>query len=111
MAAGFLSGVEALLVEPGLGKVRKKVLATQLEKNGGRAVDALSSAEDSSSLTHILVGNKVKLARLPFLLKVEALPSLATVLRADWLTACLTKRRLVPEEGYAVLPEKKVASW
>ena len=97
---GFLSAIHALLLEQGLGKARVAILAKQLEKNGGKAEKTLSD-----TTTHILVGNNTRLARVPVLLKIPAIPERVSVLRADWLSACLTQRQLVSEESYRVHQE------
>ena len=99
-AGGFLTGTEVLLLEQGLGKARVGILSKQLEKHGGVVVKTLSP-----STTHILVGNKTRLVRVPVLLKIPSIPDTVSVLRADWLSACLTKRELVSEETYRVHPE------
>lgn len=96
----FLSPVRALILQEGIGKSRKLILSKQLEKHGGHAVQTLSD-----STTHVLVGKNTRLARVPALLKGEAIPTTASVLRADWLSSCLVKRQLVCEESYIVLPE------
>ena len=75
-----LRHVRSLLLEQGIGKARKSILARQLEKHGGQAVASLSDDP-----THILVGNNTKLARVPVLLKVSSIPETVSVLRADWL--------------------------
>ena len=100
MSEDFLRHVRPLLLEQGIGKARKTILVRQLEKHGGQAVATLS--EDP---THILVGKNTRLARVPVLLKVSSIPETVSVLRADWLSACLTKRELVAEESYRVHPE------
>lgn len=96
----FLSQVRALILEQGVGKTRKTILTKQLEKYGGEAVRTLSE-----TTTHILVGNNTRLARVPILLKVDSVPDNVSVLRADWLSASLTKGQLVSEEVYQVHEE------
>lgn len=98
----FLSEVKAVLLEQGLGKARTTILAKQLEKYGGTATKALSEAS-----THVLVGNNTRRERVPVLLKTDV-PDTVPVVRADWLSSCLAKRQLVPEEGYLVLPGSPV---
>lgn len=100
----FLSEVSALLLEQGLGKSRTSILTKQLERHGGEAVKTLSE-----STTHILVGKNTRHCRVPVLLKTDSIPDTVSVLRADWLSACLTKRQLVPEESYEVPPEPSQA--
>ena len=104
VATDFLSQVKALLLEQGLGKARKAILTKQLEKYGGAAVQTLSQ-----STTHILVGNNTRLARVPVLLKVDSIPDNVSLLRADWLSASLTKGQLVSEESYQLREESSVA--
>jgi hypothetical protein len=93
----YLSEVRAFLLEQGLGKCRRAILTKQLEKHGGETVKAVTD-----STTHILVGNNTRLSRIPVLLKADSIPDTVSVLRADWLSACLTKGHLVPEESYQV---------
>ena len=95
----FLSEVRAVLLEQGLGKTRTGILTKQLVNHGGTVMKSLSG-----STTHLLVGNIVKYARLLVLLKAYNIPDTVSVLRADWLSACLTKKEIVPEEEYRVLP-------
>ena len=96
----FLSEVNAVLVDQGLGKARANILTKQLENHGGTATKSLSE-----STTHILVGNKTRLTRVPILLKIESIPDRVPVLRADWLSACLAKRQVIPLDSYRVLPD------
>lgn len=96
----FLSGIEAVILEQGLGKARAEILAKQLKNHGGTAVR--TAAE---STTHILVGNNIRLARVPVLLKVDSVPESVSILRGDWLSKCLVKGEVVPEDDFRVLPE------
>ena len=101
----FLSSVEALLVEQGLGKTRTNILAKQLKNHGGEVVKTLSS-----TTTHILVGNSSRLVQVLRVLKIDSIDKDTTVLRADWLSACLTKKQLVPEEEYQLYPDEIIAT-
>ena len=96
----YFSSIRALLLEQGLGKTRANILAKKLESKGGRVDKTLSD-----STTHILVGTNTRLARVHALLKVDSIPEGVAVLRADWLSACLTKKQLVSEKEYRVCPE------
>ena len=97
---GFLSAVYAIIVEQGLGKARSKILHKQLESKSGTAENSLSHRT-----THILVGNNVRLSRVPHLLKIKSLPEGVLVLRADWLSSCLVKGEKVEHSSYVVHPE------
>ena len=101
----FLSPVKALILEPGLGKTRANILAKQLANHGGEVVKTLSC-----NTTHILIGNACRLVRVPALLKVDTIPEGTSVLRADWLSACLTKKQLLSQEDYRVYPVSGTSS-
>ena len=97
----FLAPVKAFLLEQGLGKTRANILARKLESKGGRVVNTLTD-----DTTHILVGTNNKLARVLALMKLETIPDGMVVLRADWLSACLTKKQLVSEQEYRLAPSE-----
>ena len=91
----YLSDIHAIILEQGLGKVRSQILRKSMESNGGTSEQTLSA-----SITHIFVGKNVRLSRLPHLLKVQSVPEDMTVLRADWLSACLVKGERVDHPPY-----------
>ena len=99
--SNYLSDVCAVVLEQGLGKARSQILQKQLESKGGK-VEATVTAQ----VTHIVVGNNVRLVRVPQLLKVKSLPESILVVRADWLSACLVKGEKVDHAVYVVKPEK-----
>ena len=104
----FLHGVCAVILEQGLGKGRTRILSRQLEKKGGRA-----ESQFTPTTTHLLVGNNVRWGRLPTLLGGMEVPKSVRVLRADWLSSCLTQGELLREEEYIVpvdSPAKMAAS-
>ncbi len=103
--SGFLSDVHAIVLEQGVGKARAQILRKQLESKGGTAVSTLSEAT-----THVLVGNNVRLSRVPSLLKVNSLPDGVLVLRADWLSTCLVKGERVDVTLYSVKQEESSRS-
>ena len=94
----YLSGVCAVILEKGLGSGRTRILCRRLEANGGRVVTCVTASE----VTHLLVGSKVRRSRLPVLLGGCQVPSTVRVVRADWLSSCLTRRELVSEEPFVV---------
>ena len=88
--AQYLKGIKAIIVEQGLGKARASILAKQLARHGGEEATKLSQA-----VTHVLVGNSVKLAKLAAILKVKEINEEINVLRADWLSTCLKEGKKV----------------
>lgn len=93
----FFDGVCAVILEQGLGKGRTRILSRQLEKKGGRV-----ETRFTPNTTHLLVGNNVRWGRLPVLLGGIEVPKSVRVLRADWLSSCLTQGELLREEEYVV---------
>lgn len=95
----YLCGVRAVIVEPGMGKGRARILCRQLQVNGGTVEPSVSD-----TTTHLLVGNNVRRSRLPVLLGITELPSSVRVVRADWLSLCLIRGERLRESEY-VVPE------
>lgn len=97
---GYLSNVCAVIVKQGVGSARADILSRKLLANGGTLRETVDS-----SVTHILVGNKVRLSRVPHLLKIKQLPGDVLVLRADWLSACLMAGNKTEHAEFIVHPE------
>ena len=93
----YLRGVQAVIVQQGLGKTRASILSKQLARHGGE--ESLKLNEDT---THILIGNSVKLSRLPAILKAKKISPSISVVRADWLSACLKVGKLVDLGPFAL---------
>ena len=97
MSQSYLSDLRAVIMEPGLGKARAQILSKQLEGKGGTTEQRLSE-----TVTHVLVGNNVKLSRVLKGLEVDSLPAGVLVLRADWLSNCLVKGCKLDHTPYLV---------
>ncbi|XP_062502642.1 DNA polymerase lambda-like [Corticium candelabrum] len=96
---GFLSGVNALILEPKLGKARAEILAKQLARNGGKRHDRLQP-----DTTHVLVDNDVTYSKATSLIgKPEAEISRdLPIVRADWLSSCLTSGTLTDHRPFEI---------
>lgn len=103
MSQKYLSDVRAVIMEQGLGKARTQILSKQLESKGGATEQLLTG-----TVTHVFVGNNVKLSRVLKSLKVECLPAGVQVLRADWLSNCLVKGQKLDHAPYVVLAEDPI---
>lgn len=99
----LFTGINAIILEPGLGKARKKILCKKLEEKGG-----VSSDTFSSSVTHVLVGSSVKYNRIPTLLKVKEIDKHVQILQADWISKCLIEAKLVDTGSYRVNPPEAI---
>ena len=96
----YLRGVRAVILKPGLGKGRTRILCKQLERRGGSVEPSVCT-----STSHLLVGGKVRRSRLPVLLGVVEVPAGVWVVRGDWLSACLIRGERLREEEYEVPKE------
>ena len=96
----YLRGVRAVILEPGLGKGRTRILCKQLERRGGSVEPSVCA-----STSHLLVGGNVRRSRLPVLLGGAEVPAGVRVVRADWLSACLTRGERLREEDFEVPQE------
>ena len=104
MSEKYLSDVRAVIMEQGLGKARMQILSKQLESKGG-AIEQQQQLLSSGAVTHVLVGNNIKLSKVLQSLKAECLPAGVLVLRADWLSSCLVKGRKIDHVPYLVSTE------
>jgi len=101
-SSNLFTGIHAIILEPGLGKARKKVLCKKLEEKGGVSLDAYASA-----VTHVFVGSNMKYGRVLSLLKLSEINKSVQILQADWISKCLTEAELVDTASYAVKAEVK----
>ena len=101
----FLEGVSAFVLEQGLGKARRQILAKQLETHGGGVASNLAEG----GVTHVVVGGSVKYSRLTQLLKVDTIPENIHVVYADWLSACLVGGQRLDPTPYLLRPEQKLS--
>jgi DNA polymerase lambda len=92
---GFLCEVNAVIVEQKLGRARADILSRQLLRNGGRRHNHLQS-----DTTHILIDNSLTYSKTLDLLKATAISPDVLVVRADWLSSCLTNGRVVDHKPF-----------
>lgn len=101
---GFLSPIQALILEAGLGKARKEILTKQLLKNGGRIVE-LSALPSTSKVSFVLVGENVTYERAWKLLGSDVSEDTSVVIvRADWLSCCLKNGSVSDHTPFTVRP-------
>lgn len=82
---GFLEGIVLFILEQGIGKARRAILARQVAAHGG----GVATCASQKDITHIAVGDAVKWPRLPILLKLDSIPESVDVVHADWLSASI----------------------
>ena len=90
-----LSGIAAVIVEVSLGKTRAAILASQLERRGGKHIKKLDS-----STTHVLIDKKVTLERVKKYLGVKDIPEDVIIVYSEWLSSCLSEGKLIEVDEY-----------
>ena len=83
-------------MEDGVGKVRCKILKQQVENHGG----CVASSHETS--THVFVSKGLKKERLVKCLGGDV--GGVVVLQVEWLSACLTKKQLLPHQPFQAYP-------
>ena len=91
----FLKKLVAYILPAGIEKARLEIFKTQISKNGGIIV----CDSGSSSLTHIIVSDKMEINRAMRILKLESLPQVPFV-KSQWLSLCLKNKSLLPHNDY-----------
>ncbi|XP_070540868.1 DNA polymerase lambda-like [Ptychodera flava] len=87
---GFLSGVEVFILQAGLGKARAEIFGRQLKKFGGAVHDKFTE-----ETKYIIVDELMEIDRLLRILKVDAPPANVKIVKASWLSSCLSEERLL----------------
>ena len=95
----FFEGINAVIIENGIGKTRAGILGQKLEKYGGKDQNKLDQ-----NTTHVFVAQTVRYERVAKLLglKEESLLKTTAIVRADWLSNCLAQGKLVNMGEYIV---------
>ena len=96
---GFLCGVNVVIVEQKLGRARADILDKQLTRNGGKRHKQLQS-----DTTHVLIDNNLTYNKTLSLLKATecGISSDVLVVRADWLSSCLSNGRVIDCKPFEV---------
>ncbi|XP_038046453.1 DNA polymerase lambda-like [Patiria miniata] len=92
----FLSGIVAYILPAGLGKARTDIFKKQMSKFGAEVLNVW----DETHCTHLVVDEGMDVERLKRIMKIEKAPSNTYVLRASWLSLCLSENELVPIDNY-----------
>ena len=92
--------VIAVIIEQGIGKARRQILAKQLEEKGGKLAQKLDD-----TVTHIIVSSTTKYSRLPKILKVDHITDNVHVVYADWLSSSLVAGKKLDHTPFLLHPD------
>ena len=92
--------VIAVIIEQGIGKARRQILAKQLEEKGGKLVQKLDD-----TVTHVIVSTTTKYSRLPKILKVDHITDNLHIVYADWLSSSLVAGKKLDHTPFLLRPD------
>ncbi|XP_062988589.1 DNA polymerase lambda isoform X2 [Elgaria multicarinata webbii] len=100
--AGWLEPMMAYILQAGIGQARAQIFCKQIIQNGGSICSQLSP-----DVTHVIVDEDMDCDRAFRLLKLTKLPQGLQVVKASWLSSCITAQQIVNTAGYSLLiPDK-----
>ncbi len=100
----FLEGIIVYILQQGLSKTRRGILAKQVETHGGGVANKISQ----QNITHLVVGDSVKSSRLLHLLKVDSIPESIQVVHADWLSDSFVAGQQLETSSYLLKSDTQI---
>ncbi|KAM6443172.1 DNA polymerase lambda isoform 2-T6 [Liasis olivaceus] len=100
--AGWLEPITAYVLQAGIGQARAEIFHKQIIRNGGHICSQLSP-----DVTHVIVDEDMDFDRAFRLLKLKRLPQGLQLVKASWLSSCITAQQILNTTGYRLfIPEK-----
>ncbi|XP_063163141.1 DNA polymerase lambda [Candoia aspera] len=100
--AGWLEPITAYVLQAGIGQARTEIFHKQIIHNGGHICSQLSP-----DVTHVIVDEDMDFDRAFRLLKLKRLPQGLQLVKASWLSSCITAQQILNTTGYRLfIPEK-----
>ncbi|XP_025021014.1 DNA polymerase lambda isoform X1 [Python bivittatus] len=100
--AGWLEPITAYVLQAGIGQARAEIFHKQIIHNGGHICSQLSP-----DVTHVIVDEDMDFDRAFRLLKLKRLPQGLQLVKASWLSSCITAQQILNTTGYRLfIPEK-----
>ncbi|XP_061492206.1 DNA polymerase lambda isoform X3 [Rhineura floridana] len=100
--AVWLEPVTAYVLQAGIGQARAEIFRKQIIQNGGRICSQLSP-----DVTHVIVDEGMDCGRAFRLLKLAKLPQGLQLVKASWLSSCITAQQILSTTGYSLfIPDK-----
>ncbi|KAK9400930.1 DNA polymerase lambda [Crotalus adamanteus] len=99
---GWLEPITAYVLQAGIGQARAEIFCKQIIHNGGHICSQLSS-----DVTHVIVDEDMDFDRAFRLLKLKKLPQDLQLVKASWLSSCITVQKILNTTDYRlIIPEK-----
>ncbi|NWZ11510.1 DPOLL polymerase, partial [Agelaius phoeniceus] len=103
--AEWLKPVVAYVLQAGIGQARAEIFRRQIVQNGGVVHSQLCS-----EVTHVIVAEDMDCHRAFRLLRLTKLPPGLQLVKAAWLSACITDQKLLSTAGYGVFIPHRYAN-
>uniref|UniRef100_A0A8C6Y272 DNA polymerase lambda n=1 Tax=Naja naja TaxID=35670 RepID=A0A8C6Y272_NAJNA len=99
---GWLEPVTAYVLQAGIGQARAEIFCKQIIHNGGHIC-----SQFSPDVTHVIVDEDMDFDRAFRLLKLKKLPQGFQLVKASWLSSCITAQQILDTTDYRlIVPEK-----
>ena len=92
---GFFSKLVLYILQAGIGKARADIFCKQVTKFGGELQKNLSD-----DVTHLIVDEQMDIDRLCRILKLDKPPLDVKIVKASWISKCLSEQELVDTEEH-----------
>ncbi|XP_060097790.1 DNA polymerase lambda isoform X3 [Heteronotia binoei] len=100
--SGWLEPVVAYVLQAGMGQARAEIFRKQIIHNGGRVCSQLSS-----DITHVILDEGMDCDRAFRLLRLAKLPPGLQLVKASWLSSCVTEQKMLSTTGYSLfIPDR-----
>ncbi|XP_013922261.1 PREDICTED: DNA polymerase lambda [Thamnophis sirtalis] len=99
---GWLEPITAYVLQAGIGQARAEIFCKQIIHNGGHIC-----SQFSPDVTHVIVDEDMDFDRAFRLLKLKKLPRGLQLVKASWLSSCITAQQILDITDYRlIVPEK-----
>lgn len=100
--AGWLEPITAYVLQAGIGQARAEIFRKQIIQNGGNVCEQLSP-----DVTHVIVDEGMDCDRAFRILKLSKLPHGLQLVKASWMSMCISSQRILDTTGYGLfIPER-----
>ncbi|XP_008114266.2 DNA polymerase lambda [Anolis carolinensis] len=99
---GWMEPITIYVLQAGVGQARAEIFRKQILQNGGSICSQISP-----EVTHVIVDEGMDCERAFRLLRLTKLPKGLQLVKASWLSSCISAQQLLDTTGYSLfIPEK-----
>ncbi|XP_072032777.1 DNA polymerase lambda-like [Amphiura filiformis] len=94
---GIFSNLVLYILQAGIGKARAEIFSKQVAKFSGKLQNNLSP-----DVTHLIVDEQMDIDRLCRILKIDEPPFDVKIVKASWISNCLSEQKVVSTEEHEI---------